>query len=83
MSSVKQMNKESRQRRFLECFRLKPNIAIAARMAGVPLVTVHLWIRTDTEFAERWQEVDEQAYLANRERVLAELEAGEKQPQGV
>ena len=66
-----------RQRRFLDAYRQRPNIAPAARLAGVHRATVYRWL-ADAAFAEALRAAFEVFYQENRAKVLAEEAARQR-----
>ncbi|VTU02245.1 unnamed protein product [Gemmataceae bacterium] len=59
------------QRRFLEEYRERPTVALAARLAGVHRATVYRWL-ADPAFAAAVRDAEEAFYRESRAKVLAE-----------
>jgi hypothetical protein len=59
------------QREFLEAYRERPTVALAARLAGVHRATVYRWL-TEPAFAAAVRDAEEAFYRENRAKVLAE-----------
>jgi hypothetical protein len=66
-----------RQRRFLDAYRQRPNIAPAARRAGVHRATVYRWL-TDVAFAAALRAAAEVFFREHRTKVLAEEAARQR-----
>ena len=60
-----------RQRRFLDAYRQRPIIALAARLADVHRATVYRWL-ADPTFTNAMRVATEAYYRAHREKVRAD-----------
>jgi hypothetical protein len=72
LRNVTTPDRSERQRRFLDAYRQRPTIAVAARLAGVHRATVYRWL-ADAAFAEALRAY-EVFYQENRAKLLAETE---------
>jgi hypothetical protein len=66
-----------RQRRFLDAYRQRPTIALAARLAGVHRATVYRW-KAHAAFADAMRAAADIFYRENRARVVAEEAARQR-----
>lgn len=60
-----------RQQRFLDAYRQRPIVALAARLAGLHRATVYRWL-ADPAFADSLRSACEVFHQETREKVLAE-----------
>jgi hypothetical protein len=66
-----------RQRRFLDAYRQRPNIAPAARLAGVHRATIYRWL-ADAAFADALRAAAEAFFREHRAKVQAEETARQR-----
>lgn len=62
------------QRRFLDAYRQRPTIALAARLARVHRATVYRWL-TDNAFAKAMRNASEAFFQEHRVKVMADQAA--------